>query len=96
MRTQYMFLDIAFRAICVVIVLQMVLIVYAHGNMLHLPFYLYAMGIATMALLLVGLSVVNIVKLNSYAGRKDAEYGDGMEGDAQNLGVRAQGDDRPG
>lgn len=73
MRIQYKFLAVAFAAIAVTTVLQMALIMHAHGDSLHQPFYHGAMFITTGALLLVGLCFVQIVSAGSRAEKKDMQ-----------------------
>ena len=77
-RIQYNSIGIAFAAITVITVLQMVLIMDAHGGDLYQPFYRYAMFVTTAALILVGLCFVRIVIVGSHAGDKEAKHTDDM------------------
>ena len=92
LRAQYNFLGMAFFAICVVTVLQMTLIIQAHANTLHFPFYYYSMYTTAMALLVVGSCFVRIVIANSQTMGKDTEYNDDVETTAKST----QGPDSKG
>lgn len=74
-------LGIAYVAIFVMIMLQMMLMMYAHGDMLYLPFYWYAMSITTIALLVIGYSFVYIVVMSSRLGAVDTRYRENMRND---------------
>ena len=77
-RVQYDSLGIAFVAIAVITLLQMTLIMDAHGDSLHQPFYRYAMLVTTIALILVGFCFVRIVVVGSRAGDEEAKHTDDM------------------
>lgn len=81
MRTQYDSLAVAFAAIVVVTILQMALIMYAHGGSLYQPFYYYAMSVTAGALVLVGFCFVRIVAAGSRAEKREVEHRDDIEDD---------------
>lgn len=81
MRIQYDSLAVAFAAIVVVTILQMALIMYAHGGSLYQPFYYYAMSVTTGALVLVGFCFVRIVAAGSRAEKREVEHKGDIEDD---------------
>ena len=92
-RIQYDSMGIAFAAIAVITVLQMTLIIDAHGDGLYQPFYRYAMSVTTVALVLVGFCFVRIVVVGSRAGDEEAKHTDGMVRAKERRTLRSTGPD---